>query len=248
MNCFSEKSKEELEYYVYVLIDPRDNQVFYVGKGTGDRVFAHHGDDTFIDTEKIKRIIAIESEGYNVVRKIVNYKLTEEEAFASEASLINFIGINNLTNIARGHKVYCSYSVEEFENENGAEKIKIVDSVLVIKINSRWHRGISEEDVYNATRYCWRISDWRLSSFKYVFGVYRGLIKGVYIPAEWVTATKETIDPITKDRYEGKSRRKYFVGVNAPEEIQNKYLNKDISEYFKKGEQTPIRYIYITDN
>lgn len=39
MNSFSDSTIAELEkngtkkYYVYCLIDPRDNQVFYIGKG-----------------------------------------------------------------------------------------------------------------------------------------------------------------------------------------------------------------------
>lgn len=32
---------EKLQTYVYRLIDPRDGETFYVGKGRGDRVFAH---------------------------------------------------------------------------------------------------------------------------------------------------------------------------------------------------------------
>ena len=32
------------QFYVYVLIDPRDNEVFYVGKGQGERAFQHERD------------------------------------------------------------------------------------------------------------------------------------------------------------------------------------------------------------
>ncbi len=32
---------EKLKTYVYRLIDPRNGETFYVGKGQGDRVFAH---------------------------------------------------------------------------------------------------------------------------------------------------------------------------------------------------------------
>ncbi len=41
VECFSQKTQEELKYYVYLLIDPRDDKIFYVGKGYGNRVFYH---------------------------------------------------------------------------------------------------------------------------------------------------------------------------------------------------------------
>jgi len=34
-NMFSGKAKERLRHYVYLYIDPRDDKVFYVGKGKG---------------------------------------------------------------------------------------------------------------------------------------------------------------------------------------------------------------------
>ena len=40
MDRFSEKSLLSLgDYYVYGLIDPRSKQIFYIGKGTKNRVF-----------------------------------------------------------------------------------------------------------------------------------------------------------------------------------------------------------------
>ena len=41
MNKFSNKCIEELGFYVYSLIDPRNNKIFYIGKGSGNRVFQH---------------------------------------------------------------------------------------------------------------------------------------------------------------------------------------------------------------
>ena len=38
---YSKKVQEAIGYYVYVLVDPRTKQVFYVGKGKGNRVFDH---------------------------------------------------------------------------------------------------------------------------------------------------------------------------------------------------------------
>lgn len=39
--AFKQSVIESLKSYVYVLVDPRDNRIFYVGKGTGNRVYQH---------------------------------------------------------------------------------------------------------------------------------------------------------------------------------------------------------------
>lgn len=38
---FSQLTIGNIGSYVYCLINPDDNQVFYIGKGKGNRVFAH---------------------------------------------------------------------------------------------------------------------------------------------------------------------------------------------------------------
>ncbi len=35
---------EALQYYVYCLVDPRTNRIFYIGKGSGNRIFNHTND------------------------------------------------------------------------------------------------------------------------------------------------------------------------------------------------------------
>ncbi|MGA9628002.1 MAG: GIY-YIG nuclease family protein [Bryobacteraceae bacterium] len=57
---FSEAVAGKLRHYVHRLIDPRNGETFYVGKGIGNRVFAHVkgelGADADILADKLQRI------------------------------------------------------------------------------------------------------------------------------------------------------------------------------------------------
>ena len=35
MEQFTSKIADEIQYYVYALVDPRNDQIFYIGKGKG---------------------------------------------------------------------------------------------------------------------------------------------------------------------------------------------------------------------
>ena len=93
-------NKISSEYYVYVYVDPRNFEEFYYGKGKGKRKFAHLSDDS--DTEKSKRIKAIQKEGLEPVIKVIANNLTEKQAFLIEKTLIWKLG-KNLTNLSSGH-------------------------------------------------------------------------------------------------------------------------------------------------
>lgn len=78
--------KNKNGYYVYVYIDPRNYEEFYYGKGKGPRKDAHLKDKS--DTEKAKRIAAIEKEGLNPIICVIAKDLTEREAFLVEKTLL----------------------------------------------------------------------------------------------------------------------------------------------------------------
>ena len=131
MDRFSEKSLLSLgDYYVYGLIDPRNKQIFYIGKGTKNRVFEHEKESLGSpDSEKLKlkTISKIKDAGLEVEKIIINCNLTEEEAFAAEASLINafnYISDAKLTNIVAGHHSAEALSVDDFERINGAVELE----------------------------------------------------------------------------------------------------------------------------
>lgn len=181
MDRFSEKSLLSLgDYYVYGLIDPRSKQIFYIGKGTKNRVFEHEKESLGSpDSEKLKlkTIADIKNAGFEVEKIIINSNLTEEEAFAAEA-----------------------LSVDEYERINGAAPLEEKDirhKILVIKINRLYQRGMDEKVLYDAVRGVWRASKEKVKTVEYVFGVYNSLIVAVYKPSEWFVC-KEAKDKLPR--------------------------------------------------
>ena len=172
MDRFSEKSLLSLgDYYVYGLIDPRSKQIFYIGKGTKNRVFEHEKESLCSpDSEKLKlkTIADIKDAGFEVEKIIINSNLTEEEAFVAEASLINafnYVSDAGLTNIVAGHHSAEALSVDEYERINGAVKLEEKDikhRILVIKINRLYQRGMDDKVLYDAVRGVWRVSKERV--------------------------------------------------------------------------------------
>ena len=88
------------EYYVYVYIDPRNNEEFYYGKGKGSRKDAHLYDTS--DSAKSKRISEIKREGLNPIIRVIARGLKEDEAFLIEKTLLWKLG-KWTTNISTGH-------------------------------------------------------------------------------------------------------------------------------------------------
>lgn len=76
---------EHLGWYVYRLIDPRDGSTFYVGKGKGNRVFAHMrgevaaADDDELLSNKLKQIREIRLAGLEVIHVIHRHGMTDEK-------------------------------------------------------------------------------------------------------------------------------------------------------------------------
>jgi hypothetical protein len=101
-NDTDESHIELLPFYVYELRDPRTNEVFYVGKGTKNRLDAHSAEE---ENAKAARIQQIERSGQAVLRIIIGRFRTEEEALAVEAVSIKWIyGFASLTNRVHGHR------------------------------------------------------------------------------------------------------------------------------------------------
>lgn len=232
MKQFSQAVCEKIGYYVYVLKDPRNSEIFYIGKGKGNRVFQHVACalETEDDSDKLNLIREILNEGKNVEYYILRHGLaTEKDALEIESACIDLIGLDNLTNEIKGHNSWESgmKTANEIVQHYDAKAITITEPTIIININKLYKRFMKDNELYNTTRSSWKLGS-KKNEAKYVIAAYRGLVREVYKINSWNQVG---------DRWE-------FTGEVAEKEIRDKYLNQSLENYTKKGSQNPIKYTY----
>ncbi len=245
---FDEKTRQHLGYYVYMLIDPRDNRPFYIGKGIENRVFNHLNralNDIDISNAKYDSIREIEESGQTVEHIIIRHDLTEDEAYKIEASLIdsfNYSGIL-LSNIVGGHN-----SIEKGLMTSGeitrlynAEQLNEIGSdCILININRKYQRGKGLQTIYEATKETWTIRESKLQQLKFVLSEYKGLIVEVFEVHNWYPKERGYLPNAQRH---GQTKIGFgFNGDIAIDEIRDKYINKSIAHLKKKGAASAIRY------
>ena len=250
---FDEKIRQELKYYVYILLDPKEDKPFYVGKGIGNRVFNHLEcalTDTDSSNAKYDRIREIINNGQTVKHVIVRHGLTENEAFQIEATLIDtliYCGLL-LSNIVCGHKSIDKglMTSEEIIRLYKAQPLNAIGSdCVLININKTYKRGNGTNPIYQATKETWLISELKLHKIKYVLSEYRGLIVEVFEVENWYPKQRKKNKTIDKDRNIKKQIEVTgygFNGVVASDEIRNLYINKSVAHTKKRGAAQVIRY------
>ncbi|MDH6355092.1 hypothetical protein M2132_001429 [Dysgonomonas sp. PH5-45] len=240
MNRFSQKTIEELNYYVYILVDPRDNKIFYVGKGKDNRVFAHIACslNEELESDKLNIIREITLCGKTVKHFIVRHGLNENEAFLVESVLIDFLSYSDffsvctISNIQAGHHQWFKgiKTVEELEQLYACEPLNIENiqhNLITININKTYNiKNDYHPNIYEATRKSWKINERRLPQIEYVLSEFRGIVRAIFKPTKWLK---------NGDRW-------MFEGIEITDkEITDLYLNKSLPEK-KKGEANPIKY------
>jgi hypothetical protein len=184
-------------YYVYLLIDPRNNEVFYVGKGTGDR-FRAHGVEALLmpdaatpteTGEKLSRIREIHQAGAEPRVEFARFRIaTEAEAYLVEATLIDALGRHAapLTNTMRGHDSdFGLVSLVELTTSIPAILIKLGwwtpdDDRELPRSGFGYRPGMTKVELYDSTRAWWVMSRSTVSGNHHAVAVYQGVTRGVW--------------------------------------------------------------------
>lgn len=231
-----------LEYYVYRLIDPRNGETFYVGKGKGDRVFQHilgdlTGEEDLLSA-KLRRIRDIRNSGFEVQHVIHRHGMDSKTAFEVEAALMD--AYSGITNVAGGHGSSdrgVAHSKEIIERYT-ADEVHIEDPSIEIIVNL----SATDRALYDATRFAWVVSLGRARKAEYAFALKNGIILEVYAIEKWLPANYENFPEIAEP---GVDLPRYgFVGAVASDSIREKYIRKKVPPR-SRGAANPIRYFNV---
>jgi len=240
----------KLGWYVYLYVNPLNNEVFYIGKGKGQRAIEHLKDNE--DSKKVETIRRIHHAREEPRIEILAHNLRDENtAFQVEAAAIELIGISNLSNKIRGKHSSsiqcCRVNLLNAILHYQCKKVNINEPGILIRITWGFRSTMSMSELYDATRGIWRVSESRGKKAKYAFAISEGIIREVYEITQWFPAgstfNSRDCNSEWSDEWEGE--RMEFVGRLAPERIRKKYVNGNVSHMFETGNRNPISYVNI---
>ena len=126
-------SDESRNYYVYALVNPENNKIFYIGKGKGKRLCDHfndannNGDSSNKKLDEIGNLLNKNYKPCDIGRVIARVE-SEDMAFMIESFYIKFvIGFKNLHNIQPGQLSGLFRAYEDWEIRAGFDIPVIVE-------------------------------------------------------------------------------------------------------------------------
>ena len=111
----------------------------------------------------------------------------------------------------------------------------IDDPVMLIRINQSYRPGMTSNELYQATRFAWNVSE-RRERARFACPVYNGIVLEVYEIHLWRKASPPEVETWKRQRWE-------FDGAPADETVRSKYLGRRVTSYLPRGFQGPIRFV-----
>lgn len=247
---FSDAVCAALGNYVYRLIDPRNGDTFYVGKGKDNRVFSHveaskkpagtHDEVSL----KLDRIREIHDAGLEVIHVIHRHKIPDGSVFQVEAALID--AYQGLTNIQGGvgSDSFGPAHVQEITDRYALPSLNDVGNrkLVLININNLQDRS-DRRLIYDQVRLAWRLSPSKARKADFVLAVVRGVVVGAFEAHEWLQATPENFSELPPARTV--PDRWGFRGQPADDATWDFFVGKRgkrIDDPKMRHHQNPVRY------
>ena len=234
----TEAIAEILKSYVYVYIDPRNGEPFYIGKGKGNRLFSHLDDKS--DTEKVARITEIRNSGHEPQIDILRYGLLDSEAELVEAAAIDLMGKAKLTNRVAGYhdRSFGRITSQELSTVLTATPVMVRHKSILITINKLYRSDMTPLELYEATRGIWVVGP-RRNKTEYAMAIYQGIVREVYRIDQWYPAG--TLKYQTRDTSNFKESGRWEFSGGIAHEIRKEYVGFSVG----RGGQNPIRYVMV---
>ena len=241
---------KKLGNYVYRLIDPRDGETFYIGKGKNNRVYQHaidalksaNGDE---GSEKISRIKDIKNCGLDVLYIIHRHNIPDNAIFHVEAALIDaFPGLSNDVG-GHGSNDYGPMSPEEIFQAYALPKFPEIKNEKLIFINvNKIENRMDRDAILRQTQCAWKLNPKRANKAEFVLSVLKGVVIGVFKNTTWIHATPNDfprLNEIRNDRYA-------FFGEHVEQKIWERFVGKfgkRLTDDNMRPKQNPIKYFNI---
>ena len=242
MKKFSKEIKKALKYYVYLFSNPITGEIFYVGKGKGDRVFYHLEDTN--ENEKVKKIKEIRSQGREPKIEFLVHGVEDEVTIKKiEAAIIDLIGKNKLTNKIGGYEssYFGRMDLNQIKARYTSDEANITEKVVLIKLSTTFRYNMEPFELYDYTRGIWKVAENRRNEITHAFAVYDGIIQETYNVLQWFKAGT-TYANRDYDEWDITGRWEFIGSIS--EEMRTKYRYKSVEHYWSANAQNPIRYTF----
>lgn len=245
---FSEKVGKRLGEYVFALRDPRDNQVFHVGHGTGNQVFASvfealgeldnlegasgSADAPGVTAAKISRIREIYDAGSAVEHYVLIRSVSGADASGTADSVVSGIvetlriseAGENLTNLAGEvtDKDLRATRVEEIALRYSADPApELPTPSVVLHVPGSARAGATAEEIYELARQEWAAgAAVRAEAGIPVLVFADSIIRGAFRAQSWEVSTRNA-DGSMLWRFTG----------DVDEELAAKYVGTEITPH-----------------